>query len=105
MNEERKPSEIIKHMAERAAEGPSAPAPTKAELTLMRQAAEVDQDEAEAVATVGNMARVLVQATLPHSKPDDNEYSRRNGRLVLHMVAPRARSSRSMLTGPGPRAS
>jgi hypothetical protein len=34
------------------------------------------------------MARVLIQATLPHSRPTSHEFERTNGRLSLHMHAP-----------------
>ncbi|QYF42613.1 pirin (plasmid) [Xanthomonas citri pv. citri] len=37
---------------------------------------------------LGFMARVLVQATMPHSKPDSNEYSRKNGTLQVSIMAP-----------------
>lgn len=36
---------------------------------------------------VGYMARVLVQATMPHSRPETNEYIRRNGNLTVAMSA------------------
>jgi Plasmid encoded RepA protein len=63
---------------------------TKHELELVRIATEVEFEDAAAAGTVGYMGRLLVQATLPHSKPDDNEFLRRNGNTVLHMMAPRA---------------
>ncbi len=34
------------------------------------------------------MARILVQATLPHSRPRTNEFERVNGRFTLYMNAP-----------------
>lgn len=64
--------------------------PTKRELELVRVATQVELEEADAAGTVGYMPRLLVQATLPHSKPDDNELVRRNGSTVLHMFAPRS---------------
>ncbi|MFK8720218.1 replication protein RepA [Escherichia coli] len=37
---------------------------------------------------IGFIARFLIQATLPHSKPKLNEWSRKNGNLTMHMMAP-----------------
>jgi hypothetical protein len=34
------------------------------------------------------MARILVQATLPHSRPETHEFERVNGRFTLYMNAP-----------------
>ncbi|MCP4201642.1 MAG: pirin [bacterium] len=34
------------------------------------------------------MARILVQATLPHSRPETHEFERINGRFTLYMNAP-----------------
>ena len=39
---------------------------------------------------IGFIARFLIQATLPHSKPRLNEWSRKNGNLTMHMMAPSA---------------
>lgn len=39
---------------------------------------------------LGFIARFLIQATLPHSKPRLNEWSRKNGNLTMHMMAPSA---------------
>ncbi len=36
---------------------------------------------------IGFIARFLIQATLPHSKPRLNEWSRKNGNLTMHMMA------------------
>jgi hypothetical protein len=54
-------------------------------------AQEVFANEIEAARRTGNlgyMARVLAQVTLPHSKPEGNEYVRRNGRLTLSVLSP-----------------
>ena len=37
---------------------------------------------------IGYMARAMVQATLPHSKPKSNEFKRVNGNYKLSMIAP-----------------
>lgn len=62
------------------------------ESRLSAIAAEVFAAEVEAARIAGDlgyMARVLVQATLPHSRPASNEYERQNGHLTLSMWAPR----------------
>jgi hypothetical protein len=38
---------------------------------------------------IGYLGRVLVQATMPHSRPSTNEIERHNGNLYLSMMAPR----------------
>lgn len=40
------------------------------------------------VESVGYVARVLAQVTLPHSKPESNEFERTNGNVRIHMMAP-----------------
>ena len=47
----------------------------------------IEAESAREAGAVGYMARVLVQATMPHSKPDTNEYVRRNGNLTVAMTA------------------
>ncbi len=37
--------------------------------------------------TTGFMARLLVQATLPHSRPTTREFERSNGALTVRMIA------------------
>jgi hypothetical protein len=44
--------------------------------------------EAREAGELGFYARVMAQVTLPHSRPADNEYVRRNGDLTLSMWAP-----------------
>ena len=54
-------------------------------------AREVFASEIEAARRTGNlgyMARVLAQVTLPHSRPEGNEYVRHNGRLTLSVLSP-----------------
>jgi hypothetical protein len=54
-------------------------------------AAEVFGAEIETARRIGNlgyMARVLAQVTLPHSRPDGNEYIRHNGNFSLKVLAP-----------------
>ena len=40
-------------------------------------------------ADIGYLGRILVQATMPHSRPAASEIERRNGDLYLSMMAPR----------------
>ena len=49
-------------------------------------AAEIE--EAKKAGTLGYMARVLAQVTLPHSKPNGNEYVKKNGYLTLSILSP-----------------
>jgi len=53
-----------------------------------REALAIEAHEAREAGALGYMARALVQATLPHSKPDTNEFERRNGAFTLVMLAP-----------------
>ena len=47
----------------------------------------LDQDEAERAGAVGYMARAMVQATMPHSKPKETYFERKNGNYTLVMQA------------------
>ena len=71
----------------------SAVAPTRdsAEARLSSILSEYFQDELDYARTVGSVgfyARVLTQATLPHSNPKASIFERRNGSLSLSMAAP-----------------
>lgn len=57
---------------------------------LLRAAAEIRAESAQDADEVGYMARVLLQATLPHSAPAGNEFVRTNGNLHVSIVAPSA---------------
>jgi hypothetical protein len=52
------------------------------------EALALDQEEAERAGAIGFMARAMVQASLPHSKQEGNEYRRRNGDFLLAMWSP-----------------
>ena len=56
---------------------------------LIREALLLDQEDASAAGEVGFLARALVQATLPHSDPNANEFVRRNGQFTLSILAPK----------------
>lgn len=62
----------------------------KGDLTrqLIEEALAIEAKEAKDAGALGYMARALVQATLPHSKPLVNEFERRNGAFTLVMMAP-----------------
>lgn len=67
---------------------------------FLRDALELDAVDARAAGELGFMARILVQATLPHSRPRSHEFERVNGRYTLHIHAP---SSISLPYGSYPR--
>ena len=56
---------------------------------LTRQALLIEIEEARQARTVGFMARVLTQATMPHKAYINNEFTRHNGYLTLTMWSPR----------------
>lgn len=56
--------------------------------TLITDALAIEVQDAKAAGALGYMARALVQATLPHSRPQTNEFERRNGAFTLAMIAP-----------------
>jgi hypothetical protein len=47
-----------------------------------------DEEETRQAGVVGFMARAMVQATMPHSRIDGNEFERRNGKFYISMLAP-----------------
>lgn len=49
----------------------------------------IEQETAQEAGMLGYMARVLVQATMPHSAKDGNEFTRTNGNLHVSILAPR----------------
>ena len=74
----------------------SARGKAKAELQARRANKAVDQilaiqgQSAQEADELGFIARLLIQATMPHRKPVGHEWSRTNGRLSMHMMAPSA---------------
>lgn len=48
----------------------------------------IQESSAKDANELGFVARLLIQATIPHSKPKSNEWSRKNGNLTVHMMAP-----------------
>lgn len=57
---------------------------------LIEEALALELEDAKEAGRLGFMARALVQATMPHSKPDSNEFVRTNGFYELTMLAPTA---------------
>ncbi|MCP4205406.1 MAG: hypothetical protein GY769_26140 [bacterium] len=59
---------------------------------LAQEALTIEAEEARAAGALGFTARILVQATLPHSRPhkgpNPHEFERVNGRFTLYMNAP-----------------
>lgn len=54
---------------------------------FIAEALAIEAEAAQEAGMVGYMARVLVQATMPHSRPDATEYVRRNGNLTVAISA------------------
>lgn len=54
---------------------------------IITEALAIEGEEAKKAGALGYMARALVQATLPHSKVEGNEYKRFNGLFQLTLLA------------------
>jgi hypothetical protein len=59
-----------------------------ARTRFLEQALAIEAEDARSAGELGFMARIFVQATLPHSRPKTYEFERVNGRYSLHLVAP-----------------
>lgn len=55
---------------------------------LINEALAIEAEEAKEAGTLGYMARALIQATIPHSKVNGNEFKRSNGFYTLYMLSP-----------------
>lgn len=55
---------------------------------LITDALAIEAQDAREAGALGYMARALVQATMPHSRPDTHEFERRNGAFTLITIAP-----------------
>ncbi|MGH9776720.1 MAG: replication protein RepA [Candidatus Acidiferrales bacterium] len=55
---------------------------------LITEALAIEAQEAKEAGALGYMARALVQATMPHRKVIENEFSRKNGAYTLSILAP-----------------
>lgn len=54
----------------------------------IEQALNMEAEEADKANALGFMSRALAQATIPHSKADGPEFTRRNGDLSLSILSP-----------------
>ncbi|MCP4200819.1 MAG: pirin [bacterium] len=59
-----------------------------AKARFLEQALAIEAEDARSAGELGFMARIFVQATLPHSRPKCHEFERVNGRYSLHLAAP-----------------
>ena len=57
---------------------------------LIRESLAIEAEEAKEAGALAFMARALVQATMPHSKPTVQEFTRTNGAFTMSMLAPAA---------------
>lgn len=57
---------------------------------LINESLAIEAEAAKEAGALGFMARALVQATLPHSKAEGNEFVRRNGLYTLSLMSPTA---------------
>ena len=57
---------------------------------FLERALAIDTQAPPPAGALGFMARALIQATLPHSDPKTNEFTRVNGQFTLTMLAPRS---------------
>jgi hypothetical protein len=55
---------------------------------LIAEALAIEAQEARKAGTLGYMARALVQATMPHKKCENSEFTRHNGNFSLTILAP-----------------
>ena len=54
----------------------------------VREALSIEHESAKDAGALGFLARVLIQATLPHRRCESHEFERTNGRFSLHLQAP-----------------
>ena len=54
---------------------------------LVARALMIEQQEAKEAGALGYAARILVLATMPHSKPEQTSFQRTNGSFRLTMIA------------------
>lgn len=62
----------------------------KSTENLLAHALDIEETSAQDAKTLGFMARALTICTLPHSKPKEQEFARKNGNYTLSMLAPKA---------------
>lgn len=57
------------------------------QLKLIEEASLAELEDARSAGALGYMARMLVQVTMPHSKPDTDRFIRSNGGFTVQMLA------------------
>jgi hypothetical protein len=55
---------------------------------LISNALQIEEEAAKEAGALGFIARSLVQATMPHSRPQGNEFTRKNGAYSVTMLSP-----------------
>jgi len=55
---------------------------------LVDRALEIEWEHAEHAGAMAYFARILVLATMPHSRPKTSQFQRRNGKFTMTMMAP-----------------
>lgn len=55
---------------------------------LVEEALAIEAEQAQEAGALGFMCRALTQATMPHSKKEGSEFTRRNGNLTLSITSP-----------------
>jgi len=55
---------------------------------LVDRAFEIEWENAEHAGAMAYFARILVLATMPHSRPKTSQFQRRNGKFTMTMMAP-----------------
>ena len=56
---------------------------------LIAESMAIEAEDAKQAGTIGFVARVMTQATMPHKAISDNEFTRRNGHFTLTIMSPR----------------
>ena len=57
---------------------------------MIQESLAIEAEAAKEAGALAFMARALVQATMPHSKPKEQEFTRTNGAFTMSMIAPAA---------------
>lgn len=65
-----------------------APSESRAVDRLILDAIAIEEQTAQDAGALGFMARAMTQATLPHSKVDGTQFTRRNGNYTLTIMSP-----------------
>ena len=66
---------------------PKHPLISSSRLALIREATEMEHASAQDAGAIAYMARLLVQVTMPHSRPETDRHMRTNGGFTIQMLA------------------